>query len=170
MSLPGVLEDQVLKVHTATDGQVWYVDGGHGAINTNAPIEGFLVGEACQRARHVRMVGSADNAQALCLLYKRRLDGQLLRLEVASPAVVGRTRAERDDPRLMLVRMRDSAADGLNAAMGGWHEFDENDYPSYAIAAYKKHGKQPFDECSTPAELLVRHPAWVVVHQAYRYA
>ena len=37
MSLPGVLEDQVLKMHTAKDGLVWYVDGGRGAINTRAP-------------------------------------------------------------------------------------------------------------------------------------
>jgi hypothetical protein len=160
MALTGVLEDQILKIHTAKDGQVWYVDGGHAAINTHAPIEDFLTGDACQRARHVRMAGSAGNAQALCLMFGRKLDRQLLRLEVASPAVLGRTRAERNDPRLMLVRMRGSAADGLNPAMGGWHEFGDDDYPAYAIAAYKDHGKQPFDECSTPVELLVRHPAW----------
>jgi hypothetical protein len=160
MSLPGVLEDQVLKVHTAKDGQIWYVEGGHGATNTHAPIEDFLAEDTCRRAHHVRMVGSRGNAQALCLMYARKLDGRLLRLEVASPAVVGRTRAERDDPRLMLVRMRDSAADGLNPAMGGWHEFGEADYPSYAIASVEDYHRLPFDIDRLRMTMLARHPAW----------
>jgi hypothetical protein len=160
MSLPGVLEDQVLKIHTAKDGLVWYVDGGHGAINTQAPIEDFLGDDACQRARHVRMVGSSGNARALCEMYKRKRIGQLLRLEVASPAVIGRTRAERDDPRLMLVRIRDSAADGLNPAMGGWHEFGPEDYPSYAIAACEIYDELGHDVGQIRAEILAAHPAW----------
>jgi len=160
MSLPGVLEDQILKVHTAKDGLVWYVDGGCGAINTRAPIEDFLGDEICRRARHVRMVGSPSNARALCVLYERKRRGQLVRLEVASPAVVGRTRAERDDPRLMLVRIRDSAADGLNPAMGGWHEFGDQDYPSYALAAYESRGQAAGDDGRFRMEMLATHPAW----------
>jgi hypothetical protein len=158
MSISGVLEGQVLKMHTAKDGLVWYVDGGHDVINTHAPIENFLEDDACCRARHVRMVGSFSNAAALCAMYKRKARSQLLRLEVASPAVVGRTRAERDDPRLMLVRIRDSAADGLNPAMGGWHEFGDEDLPAYAIAATcDDHGgeRQKFHY-----GMLAIHPAW----------
>jgi hypothetical protein len=160
MSLPGVLEDQVLKMHTAKDGLVWYVDGGRGAINTHAPIGDFLEDNACQRAHHVRMVGSASNANALCVMYDRKARGQLLRLEVASPAVVGRTRAERDDPRLMLVRIRDSAADGLNPAMGGWHEFGAADYAAYALAACENYDRRAFCVEKFRTDMLVAHPVW----------
>jgi hypothetical protein len=160
MSLSGVIEDRILKMHTAKDGLVWYVDGGRGAINTHAPIEDFLEDVTCQRARHVRMVGSPGNARALCAMYKRKRAGQLLRLEVASPAVIGRTRAERDDPRLMLVRIRDSAADGLNAALGGWHEFGFTDYPAYAIAACDEFDGQAPGVDEFRVEILQAHPAW----------
>jgi hypothetical protein len=164
MPLPGVLEDRILKLHTAKDGLVWYVDGGHDTVNTHATIEGFLEDAVCRRARHVRMVGSPGNAYALCLLYARKVRGELLRLEVASPAVVGRTRAERDDPRLMLVRIRDSAADGLNPAMGGWHEFGRDDYPAYAIAAADDDREDLRSPVITRAKLhrtcLELHPAW----------
>jgi hypothetical protein len=160
MSLPGTLEDKVLKVHTAKDGRVWYVDGSRGAINTGAPIENFLEDAAFRRARHVRMVGSYSNALALCLLYERKQAGKLIRLEVASPAVVGRTRAERDDPMLMLVRMRDSAADGLTPSMGGWHEFNDNDYHAYVIAACPEVDDRAFDMDQFRMSLLSDHPAW----------
>jgi hypothetical protein len=160
MSSPGVLEDQVLKVHTARDGQVWYVAGGRGAIDARVPIADFLDGAVCRGAHHVRMVGSAANAEALCLLYAIKQAGHLLHLEVANPAAVGRTRAERDDPRLMLVRMRDSAVDGLNPAMGGWHEFVGADFPAYAIAASEIAGGRPEDLARFHMELLMNHPAW----------
>jgi hypothetical protein len=159
MSLPEVLEDQVLKMHTAQDGLVWYVDGGRVATNTHAPVESFLGDGACQRARHIRMVGSVGNARALCAMHGRKRSGDLLRLEVASPAVVGRTRAERDNPKLMLVRMRDSAADGLNPALGGWHEFGDTDYPAYAIAAAAGYD-QDFSMGDFRHRMLEEHPAW----------
>jgi hypothetical protein len=160
MSSPGVLEDQVLKVHTARDGRVWYVAGGHGAINAQVPIADFLDDAECCDTHHVRMVGSVDNAEALCLFYGRKRAGRLLRLEVANPAAIGRTRAERDDPRLMLVRMRDSAADGLNPAMGGWHEFTATDLPSYAIAANEAARGRELDRAHSRLEMLMNHPAW----------
>ncbi len=160
MALPGVLEEQVFKMHTAKDGLVWYVDGGHGAINTQAPLEDFLAAAICQRVRHVRMVGSSSNAHALCEMYSRKVRGQLLRLEVASPAVVGRTRAERDDPRLMLVRIRDSAVDGLNPAMGGWHEFGDMDYPAYALAASNEGDVSLDGMAEFRLDMLINHPAW----------
>jgi hypothetical protein len=160
MSTPVVLEDQVLKMHTARDGLVWYVDGGRDAVNTHAPIEDFLEDSACQRARHVRMVGSSGNARALCVMYCRKLRGLLLRLEVASPAVIGRTRAERADPRLMLVRIRDSAADGLNPAMGGWHEFDRDDYNAYTLAAFEASDYPSRAAHDIRQSELKRHPAW----------
>ena len=160
MSLPGVLEDQVLKIHTARDGRVWYVDGSHATVNTGAPIEDFLETTACRGARHVRMVGSSGNARALCLMHGRKTAGKLLRLEVASPAVVGRTRAERDDAKLMLMRIRDSAADGLNPAMGGWHEFGVADYPAYAIAACDGQDPSKYKVAECYEAMLAAHPAW----------
>lgn len=160
MSTPGVLEDQILKMHTTRDGFVWYVDGRHEVINARASIESFLKDDACcRRARHVRMVGSFSNAHALCVLYERKVQGQVLRLEVASPAVVGRTRAERDDPKLMLIRIRDSAADGLNPAMGGWHEFTCDDYPSYSIAAHADADSYPYNVRDYCHSMLSHHPA-----------
>jgi hypothetical protein len=107
------------------------------------------------------MVGSTYNARALCLMYERKKRGELVHLEVASPAVVGRTRAERDDPVLMLVRIRDSAADGLNPAMGGWHEFDDADYPAYALAASDIYDDPRLSEVvQFREEMLTAHPAW----------
>ena len=60
----------------------------------------------------------------------------------------------------MLVRMRDSTADGLSPAMGGWHEFDAADYPAYAIAACADRGPGDADLDAFRAQMVMAHPAW----------
>jgi hypothetical protein len=60
----------------------------------------------------------------------------------------------------MLVRIRDAAADGLNPAMGGWHEFGRDDHPAYAIAACVDYGPRGGDMNAYRRELLLQHPAW----------
>lgn len=153
--------DKVLKVHVAGDGGVWYADGYGSPVDAQASAEDFLSAEVCRRARRVRMVGSRENAALLVQLAQRKSAGQLHRLEVASPAVVGRTRAERGDPRLMLTRISDAVADGLTPALGGWHEFDARDYPSYVLAATAGEGHPEL--AAVRHRVLATHPAWPAV-------
>jgi hypothetical protein len=153
----GVTLDRVLKVHAAVDGGVWYAEGGGSPVDSRLSMAEFLAGDVCLRSLHVRMVGSRDNAPLLVGLWQRKLRGTLHRLEVASPAVIGRTRNERRNPRLMLDRIRDTVADGLPAVFGGWHEFSDTDFPAYYLAATEHRAS----ECALErVEVLTMHPAW----------
>lgn len=160
MTARTVTVDRVLKVHVAGDGGVWYADGDGAPVEARSSAEEFLAADVCLRARRVRMVGSRENAPLLVYLAQRKDAGDLYRLEVASPGVLGRTRAERRDPRLMLTRISDAVADGLTPSRGGWHEFDRRDYPAYVLAATE--GRGP-DLDRARLRVLASHPAYAAL-------
>jgi hypothetical protein len=157
MAARAVTVEKVLKVHVAGDGGVWYADGDGVPVEARSSAEEFLSAEICLKARRIRMVGSRENAPLLVHLAQRKDAGDLHRLEVASPGVLGRTRAERRDPRLMLTRISDAVADGLTPSRGGWHEFDHRDYPAYVLAATEDRAPE-LDQARL--RVLSAHPAY----------
>lgn len=149
-----VQEDQILKIQLSDDGRIWFADGVENPTVSTQNLAEFVSEISERDGLHIRVIGTAVNAPLIVALYQQccspRRPG---RLEVASPLVC-ETTEERRDPTIALYRMRQCL---LSASLGGWHQVDELDYPSYAIAAqlardggYSEHVKR----------LLLMHPAY----------
>jgi hypothetical protein len=131
-----IAEDQFLKVHTDRDGAVWYVEGDGAAVRSTLDVRDFSDGpEACRSAR-IRMLGTHDNAPLIARFYALKLRGQLASISVASP-MLGRTKHERGDPKLMLSRMR---ALTCPASLGGYHEVTPLDNVAYLLSSWRQAG------------------------------
>lgn len=127
-----VQEDQIIKLQLGPGGELWYSDGVETPRTAVQDRSGFVSDLAEKDSLHVRVLGTQTNAPLIVDLYTKccspRRPG---RLEVASPLVC-ETDQERNTPAIALYRMRQCL---LPPSLGGWHQVDELDYPSYAIAA-----------------------------------
>ncbi len=147
-------EEEILKIHLAPSGNVWYSDGIENPRAASGGLSGFVGGLATHGSLHFRVLGIPSHAPLIMELYQRycshRKDGTL---EVASPLICENER-ERHDPEIALYRMRQCL---FPPSLGGWHHFTELDYPSYAIAAQLAKDKGFNDHIR---RLLLTHPAW----------
>lgn len=141
-----------LKLHVDGDGIVWYANGIGPATCSGLSPTAFLVHPSAH-AQHVRFLGTPANAQLLLAYFALRIKNGAGKVEVCSPLVCG-TRRVLATPELALLAMRTC---DLAPSNGGWHEFDRNDYPSYALAsmALKK-----TDTADDTLRMLKIHPAW----------
>jgi hypothetical protein len=124
--------DQVLKVHRAGDGSVWYVAGDKDAVCSPLNLHDFPDGPEVSRFSHVHMLGTWDNAPLISRFYTFKRQRRIASIAVASQ-MLGRTRAERHNPRLMLARMRNF---NWPASLGGYHEVTRFDFVAYLLATY----------------------------------
>lgn len=127
-----VAEDQFLKVHTARDGSIWYIEGAKRPARSTLGVHDFPDGPEVSRFRRVRMLGTWDNAPLIARFYAFKTRHQIASIAVASP-MLGRTVGERGDPNLMLTRMR---AFPWPPSLGGYHEVTPLDYTAYLLATY----------------------------------
>jgi hypothetical protein len=149
------VDDTILKLHTAESGEVWYADGNKSPRNSSNQLDDFISSQIWRgKPRDVRVLGLAVNAPLITQLYQLQLRGRLGRLELAGPLVC-ETRKERRDPEVALYRMRQCL---LGPALGGWHLFNDRDYPTYAMAAHLQANHGEFD--LTVGHLLSLHPAY----------
>ncbi len=147
-------EAQILKVQLSQDGRLWYARGVETPVMSTQSRAGFVSGLSARDDLHVRVLGTVINAPLIVDLYQKCCSPRRTgKLEVASPAIC-ETIAERRDPQISLYRMRQCL---LSPSLGGWHQVDELDYPSYAIAAqFAEDGKFT----SHIDKLLVTHPTY----------
>jgi len=149
-----VQEDQIIKLHLAAGGKVWYSDGIETPVSSSQDQSGFVRDLAEKDSPHVRVLGTRENAPLIVDLYQRccspRHSGKL---EVATPLLC-ETDGERHNPEIALYRMRQCR---FAPSLGGWHQVTPIDYPTYAIA-----GQLDKDEMTTEhsKRLLETHPAW----------
>ncbi len=147
-------EDEILKIHLAPGGEVWYSDGVENPRASSGGLSGFVSGLATHGSSKYRVLGMPEHAPLIMELYQHycshRREGVL---EVASPLVCENER-ERHDPEIALFRMRQCLAP---PSLGGWHRFTELDYPSYAISAQLAKDNGFNDHIR---RLLLTHPAW----------
>jgi hypothetical protein len=147
-----ITDDLILKVHTGPDGQVWFLDGDRPPENSGVLVEPFLSSPQVRKAEKVRILGVPENASLAISLYNLK-NGRLNSLEVCSPLAC-ETSARREKPEHVLFDMRKWTMH--HASCGGWHEFQDLDYPSYAIADALRTGATP----GHTARFLKDHPAW----------
>jgi len=148
-----VLQDtEALKLHTASDGTVWFADGSRVPIASSIPVDEFVTSLTKRGGRlNVRALGTHANAKLLVALHRRcKVAGSL---EVASPLICG-TAIERATVEAVLYRMRECQ---LPSSLGGWHPVTDLDYPAYAMISQLKIDTTFNDHVLA---LLRVHPAW----------
>jgi hypothetical protein len=129
--MPSTVNDaDTLKVCLGPDGSVWAASGCSAPARMAANLHQFRDSVA-PRYACFRFPGHAVYASTLCFLSSRKLAGEVMSLQVCSPALCVRAQ-EGHVPEAMLLRMR-SLQDA--PSRGGWHEFVQEDYVSYAMAA-----------------------------------
>lgn len=149
------LEETTLKLHTDSDGCVWYAKHIGPATNSGKIADEFLRSSVLAGfGKHVRILGTARNAELISTLYLRKYKREIERVEVAGPNILNSTE-DLDDPRLVLMQMR---ATELSAACGGWHAVSMADYPTYAMLARLNRANFEFDEAAH--SYLKMHPVY----------
>jgi hypothetical protein len=119
-----------LKVHTAPDGLVWYVNGISPAECSNQSAEEFLASHiASSISLNVRLIGIKQNADLISALYLRKKHRKLGSVYLAGPNVC-ESPLELEDPGLTFRRMRESFA---APSCGGWREMTDADAAVYGL-------------------------------------
>lgn len=149
-----VTDETVIKLHTHTDGRVWFSAGLGPATNSEQLLDSFLLSPVLNGIGvQVRVLGLPQNAELISALYLRRHKNEINRVEIAGPNVL-HTAEDIDDPQIVLRRMR--SVDVAPAA-GGWHTLSVHDYPTYAILGRMRRTNFVFDDA---AQAYFRmHPA-----------
>lgn len=148
-------DDLILKVHTGPDGRVWHLDGDRLPESTGRPVGEYVKdAPALMRADRVRFMGVPANAELAMHLFSRKVHGDLAGLEVCSPLAC-ETSARREKPESVLFDLR-KWAPAIRPSLGGWHQFENLDYVSYAISA----GLQRKADAAHLVRFLKDHPVW----------
>jgi hypothetical protein len=148
-----VAEDQILKIHRAGDGSIWYVDGARAAARSPLGVHDFPDGPEAARAARVRILGTWENAPLVARFYTFKMQRKVASIAVASP-LMGRTRGERGDAGLMLARMREFPWPG---SLGGYHEVTHLDYTAYLLATFFQYDLASPERVN---QVLDGHPLW----------
>jgi hypothetical protein len=119
-----------LKVHTAPDGLVWYVNGISPAECSNQRADEFLTSHIVSSiSLNVRMLGIKQNAELISALYSRKKHRKLGSVYLAGPNVC-ESPLELSDPGLTFRRMRESFT---APSCGGWREMTDSDAAVYGL-------------------------------------
>ena len=153
--MTNISDADALKVHVGRDG-IWCLQRDGMPQRLFPDAETFLSSQLLRNTEQVRLVGTRQNAWLITKLYGLREDDRLLSVQVATPLVC-RTRAERDDPAIVLFMMRRCMQ---APSCGGFHELTSADLGMYAlIAALYEHGV----DMEKIWPYLLAHPAWPVL-------
>lgn len=100
----------------------------------------------------VKLIASTDNIPLILSLYNKKLKGDIQSLQICSPIIAHNKKTE--------IAMMDTCHwKGWPASLGGWHEFSEDDYPSYYLANYFATNSK-LATLGVFDEVLKAHPAW----------
>lgn len=144
-----MIDATAIKMHVADNGLVWYAPGEHAPKSSGQRVHEFLDRYALQDDCLIRILGLPQNADLITLLYQRREQLGIKRIELAGPQVCD-TAAELHDPEITLFRMRQCMLPG---ACGGWHVLTDKDYPAYVHTANDRLDRNRL-------ATLEQHPAW----------
>jgi len=140
-----------LKVNVGNN-QVWYLVGDDLPHLADMSVPEFLDSPILAGAECVRVVGSAENAEIILALAAKQDEGALETVEVVTPLVC-ETAAEREDPAMVLYRMRRYMR---SPSLGGYHRVVAADRCAYAlVVAMRQEGWTP-----TTQKILMQHPVW----------
>lgn len=156
--MPPATDEVSIKLHTDTNGHVWYASGIGPAHNSGQIADVFLLSSVISGiGLRLRVLGVQQNAELIAALYLRRRKNEVVSLEVAGPNIC-ESPEELADAELVLQRMR---ATPLSPACGGWHVLGDADYMVYAMIARMLRNNDAFDQ---PVQAyLVAHPVYHAV-------
>jgi len=150
----GPKDENTIKLHTATDGNVWYSKGISAPKNSEQIVDSFLLSPVTQGiGLTFRILGLKQNAELICALYLRHYKGEVRAIELAGPNILD-CREELTNPAAVLMRMRSAV---VSSACGGWHQLTMHDYPTYAMLARMLRTNYVFDD--TTEAYFNLHPA-----------
>lgn len=153
--MPSQTDETSLKLHTDSDGNVWYASAINAAQNSGQILDAFLLSPVISGiGLRVRVLGVPHNAELITALYLRRHKREVVSIEIAGPNIC-ETREELNDPETVFYRMRSTS---LVNACGGWHTASEADYLTYALIARLRRTNGTFD--SVAATYFSAHPVF----------
>src|SRR5579872_2346723 len=152
-----------LKLTVDRQGIVWELVGSRLPKTSGMDVTAYLQQPRYSSDYSVRVVGSPANAAIIVELYQRRLKQEFQSLEVCSPLCC-LDPADRDDPAVMLYSMRKFRR---SPSLGGWHEFEIKDLPSYLLSIFYADVAKSMDlqeakryPANFALDILYHHPAW----------
>lgn len=135
-------DETSFKIHTDTDGIVWYASGINPAENAHQKAEAFLDSSIISRINlNVRLLGIPQNAELIVNLYGRKRKRELGTIYLAGPNVC-ESMLELADPVITFRRMRDVFTP---ASCGGWHEMSDADFALYSLILRMQKSNDWFD-------------------------
>jgi hypothetical protein len=148
-------DENIIKLHTDTNGHIWYAAGMNPPFNSEQRLDTFLLSPVLHGiGLSVRLLGISQNAELISTLYLRRYKNEIRLIEIAGPNIL-HSRDELADPQIVMRRMR---AVDISPAAGGWHELSMHDYPTYAMLARLSRANYAFDEAAQSYFKI--HPAY----------
>lgn len=149
-----ISDESAIKLHTAADGCVWYVDGIAPPVNSGLRAEEFLR-QAVVTKRHtqVRLLGIEQNVALIVELFRRRQAREIAAVQLAGAN--GAIFIE--DPQLALLQMRSRVG---APSIGGWHDMTMADYATYVLL-HHLHTATARDNFLSNLHIYLRlHPAY----------
>lgn len=137
-----IKDEATIKIHTASDGCVWYSEGVGPPQNSGQRADVFLRSAAVTSlSAQVRLLGVAQNSDLITEFFQRRQKRELANIQLAGPAVCG-NHEDLKDPVYTLLRMRSIQA---SPSCGGWHAMTGAEYATYALLAQLQKTQNAFD-------------------------
>lgn len=144
--------DVSLKLHSDTDGIIWYLDGQELPVCSGSDLREFMQSPRIQQSSLFHVVATPDNTELILEVYLKKHHDPNFRLYICTPLLC-HSASERADPEVVLVRSRRFM---LASSLGGWHQFGAHDYPSYMLAVQERRG----EVSDQSLQILHNHPVW----------
>lgn len=148
------MNKSVYRLHVDDQGYVWYAFDDQMPIPSMSKVGIFVRKPPFTASDTVRVIGCHSNVDLLLRLYDHKINGKLSKLQVCTPTVCSAA-VRHGRPEIALL---DSGQwNGWPASLGGWHEFDKTDFPSYYLARSFDMGIEPDDVITYAGK---SHVAW----------
>jgi hypothetical protein len=122
---------EVLKIQVDPSGNVMCCRAGEMPTATASSVTNFVNRVVIPEDTIVRIIAMKINIPLILQMHERKLSGNIKSLQVCSPFTVGQTGGFNRRPDIAM--MDSDNWIGWPASLGGWHEFDDQDYPSYYL-------------------------------------
>lgn len=143
-------------VHVDTDNRLWTAESGQPPVSYEGGADFFIRNTAYHPNCTIKMIASLRNTSIILHLYDKKLRAEIKGLQLCSPLVMNKNKT------VEVIMMDMLQWNGWPASLGGWHEFTEDDYPSYYLAKHFAENENSMCGLNTDLieDTLRFHPAW----------
>lgn len=143
--------DDTLYLTVNSDNHISYATEKSLPVHTSYSIDDFFNAELLTENTKLKIPAKYENIPIILKSFFHKCRGAISSLKVCSPRII-ETCADDPDSEL-----HEAKKQCLNPSIGGWHEFDERDYPSYRIAFELAEALPDYEDVK---ETLKLHPVW----------